>query len=92
VDIPRLIEVTPLAKYRLRAGYADGTTAEVDLAHLAGRGIFKLWDDGQNFQRVSVSEAGAIRWNDEVEICGDAVYLRITGKTIPQPALASGHV
>jgi hypothetical protein len=86
VDIPRLIEVTPLAKYRLRAGYADGTTAEVDLAHLAGRGIFK------NFQRVSVSEAGAIRWNDEVEICGDAVYLRITGKTIPQPALASGHV
>jgi len=40
----RPTEVTPLPGFRLRLRYTDGTEGEVDLSHLAGRGVFRLWD------------------------------------------------
>jgi hypothetical protein len=54
---------------------------EVDLSHLAGRGVFTLWADRKIFEGVHVDPSGAIAWNQELELCPDALYLRLTGKT-----------
>ena len=80
MKVLKLIHAEPLAAYRLRLGYADGVTGVVDLSHLVGKGVFELWTDAEAFGRVSIGTAGEIRWSDEVDLCADAMYLKITGK------------
>ncbi len=75
------IEVKALADYRLWLRYTDGTEGEVDLSHIAGRSVFAAWDDYRAFEKVHIRADGAIAWNDEIELCPDALYLRLTGKT-----------
>ena len=74
------IEVKALPNYRLWLRYEDGVAGEVNLAHLVGKGIFKLWDDYQAFEKVHISEHGAVAWNDEIDLCPDALYLELTAK------------
>jgi hypothetical protein len=76
----KLIGVEPLPGYRLRLRYADGVAGDVDLSHLAGKGVFQLWNDPEAFGRVSIGTAGEVRWSDEVDLCADALYLEISGK------------
>jgi Protein of unknown function (DUF2442) len=75
------LEVRPLAGHSIWIRYSDGTGGEVDLSHLAGRGVFALWNDREAFERVHIGPGRAIAWSDEVELCPDAVYLRLTGKS-----------
>ena len=75
------VEVTPLSEFWLRVRYSDGVEGEVDLSHLAGKGVFSIWDDPQVFQAVTIGEAGEIRWSENVDLCSDSIYLEITGKT-----------
>jgi hypothetical protein len=75
------IEVTPLPGYRLRLRYADGVEGEVDLSGLVGRGVFSVWNDPAAFQNVSIGTSGEIRWGDQADLCPDALYMEITGKS-----------
>ena len=77
----RLIDVRPLPGYKLHLQYADGVAGEVDLSAFVGKGVFRLWNDPELFQRVSIGSGGELRWSDEVDLCADALYLQITGKT-----------
>jgi len=81
MKIPRLIAVTALPNYRIHLGYADGVEGDVELAHLTGKGVFNIWTDYKNFEKVRVSDAGAIAWSESVEICPDAMYMKLTGKS-----------
>jgi hypothetical protein len=74
-------DVKPRPQYRLFVRFEDGVEGEVDLSHLAGRGVFKVWDEPGAFQQVVIGSSGQIRWTDDVEICSDAVYLELTGKS-----------
>lgn len=74
-------EVKALEGYRLWLRYSDGVEGEVDLSHLAGRGVFKVWQDRAFFEAVRIDEAGGIAWGEEIALCPDALYLRLTGKT-----------
>ena len=75
------VDVTPLPGYRLRLRYADGVEGEVDLSGLVGKGVFRLWDDSNAFEAVSIGSSGEIRWSDEVDLCADALYMQITAKS-----------
>jgi len=75
------VDVKPLPDYTLRVRYADGVEGEVDLSHLVGKGVFALWNDATAFEKVSIGKSGEIRWNEEVELCPDSLYLEITGKS-----------
>lgn len=68
--------------YRIWLRYSDGTAGEVDLSHLAGRGVFSVWSDRAFFERVCISESGAIAWSDEIDLCPDALYMQLTGKSV----------
>ena len=76
----RPIKVKPLENYQLWVKYSDGIEGIVDLADLVGKGVFSLWNDYREFQKVHIGTNGEIAWNDQVEICPDSIYLRITGK------------
>ena len=75
----RPIEVQALPGYRLHLRYENGVEGDVDLSEFAGRGVFALWNDRGAFENVSIGPGGEIRWSDEVDLCPDALYMRVTG-------------
>ena len=75
------VKVKALPGYKLWIEYADGVKGEVDLSHLAGKGVFALWNDYTAFENVYIGESGEIVWSEEVDLCSDALYLKVTGKT-----------
>ncbi len=53
----------------------------MDLSEFARKGIFTGWDDPDFFRKVSIGEHRQIHWSDDIELCPDAIYMRLTGKT-----------
>ena len=78
----RPTEVEPRAGYRIWLRYSDGVSGDVDLSHVAGRGVFKAWKDRAFFEAVHLSEAGALVWGEEIDLCPDALYMQLTGKSV----------
>jgi hypothetical protein len=76
----KLLEVRPLTGYKLRLRFADGTEGEVDLSKSAGRAVFEVWEDRSAFEGVHIGKFGQVAWSDELEMCADALYLRLTDK------------
>jgi hypothetical protein len=50
----------------------------VELSDLAGQGVFKAWEDEKFFAQVHVGPGRQIRWNDKIELCPGAIYLKLT--------------
>ena len=71
--------VVPLEDYRIRLRYSDGVEGEVDLSRLAGSGVFAAWDDRAVFESARVDSHGAVVWDAGIELCGDALYMQLTG-------------
>jgi len=70
--------------YRLWLRYDDGTEGEVDLSSLVGRGVFKAWQDATFFESVTLGPYGEIMWGGQIDLCPDAIYMRLTGRTPEQ--------
>ena len=67
--------------YRIWLRYDDGVEGEVDLSYLAGKGVFAAWLDHSFFAGVHLGPASSIAWSDRIDMCGDALYMKITGMT-----------
>jgi hypothetical protein len=70
-----------LANHRLELKYESGETGVVDLSALAGRGVFAAWNDPGIYNAVRVTADGAVEWPGELDLCPDALYLQMTGKS-----------
>ena len=92
--MPKLTYIAPLPDFRLDVRYDDGTHGVVDLSDLAGRGVFAAWQKPDVFESVAIGTQGQLVWGDEIELCADAVYLRLTGKAPEDvfPSLKQAHV
>lgn len=77
----RPIDVRPLPCYRLFLRYEDGVEGEVDLSHLVGCGVFSIWTHPGQFDKVTIGPSGEIRWSDELDLCPDALYMKLSGKS-----------
>ncbi len=77
----KIVEVKPLPEYKLRVQFADGVEGEADLSHLAGKGVFSIWNDYAEFEKVSIGGHGELLWEAGVDLCPDALYLQITEKS-----------
>ena len=75
------VNVKVLKRYRLWLRYEDGKEGEVDLSDLAGRGVFKAWEKPGVFEAVHIDESGALAWPEQIDLCPDSLYLRLTGKS-----------
>jgi hypothetical protein len=90
----KVVEVKPLTPYRLWLRFAEGAEGEVDLSDLADKGVFASWRVPGVFAGVAIGPSGELRWGDEVDLCPDALYLRLTGKCAADifPALREAEV
>jgi hypothetical protein len=88
--LPVLKEVRPLGKYQLQVSFSDGAKGEVDLSEFAGKGVFALWNEYGQFEKVAIGSGGELVWNDQVDMDGLGIYLRLTGKK-PEDVLPKLH-
>lgn len=70
----------PRPGYRLELVFANGERGVVDLAEFVGQGVFAAWEQPEVFDKVAVTAAGAVEWPGEIDMCPDALYLRMTQK------------
>jgi hypothetical protein len=89
--MPRPLEVRVLAAYRIEPRYDDGAAGEVDFSDLAARGVFAAWNDRSFFESPRIGPGGEIAWGSgeiargpQIDLCPDAVYSRLRGKTVEE--------
>lgn len=80
----KIIEVKALDSYTVWIKFQDGTQGTVNLAHLAGKGVFSLWNEYEEFKKVTIGSSGELLWGESVDVCPDTLYMKITGKKIQE--------
>lgn len=76
----RVSKVKALPGYRLELEFDDGVSGTLDLSEDVGKGVFALWRDPLVFQQVEIGSAGELVWGQKIDLCPDALYLKVTGK------------
>ena len=76
----KITNVKVLQNYKLELEYDDGRQGIVDLSYLTGKGVFSLWNDYDVFRKVIIGSSGELVWNDQIDLCPDSLYLKITNK------------
>ena len=76
----KISTVRALQGYRLELAFDDGVRGMVDLSDLVGKGVFIAWRDPRSFEQVRIGSSGELVWGDQVDLCPDALYLKVTGK------------
>ena len=75
----RVVAVEARPNYRVWVRFEDGAQGEVDLSHLAGRGVFKRWDDPAEFATVRIDpESGTLIWAGGLDVAPDRLYRDVT--------------
>ncbi len=69
-----------LSDYNIWLKYVDGTEGSVNLSYLAGKGVFAVWNDYEIFKKLSIGSSGELTWESGVDLCPDALYLKLTHK------------
>lgn len=76
--IAKPIQVTAIKKYSITIMYDDGTSGEIDLSHLSGKGVFKAWDKNDFFSKVYIDkQSKSISWNDIIQLCPNTLYFKL---------------
>ncbi|MBP6827250.1 MAG: DUF2442 domain-containing protein [Saprospiraceae bacterium] len=82
---PKLVTVQPTSQYKLHLHFDDGTEGVADVSHLAGRGVFRQWDNNDLFFQVKIDpETNALVWNEMLDLDPDNLFLQIKGLTFEQ--------
>jgi Protein of unknown function (DUF2442) len=76
----RISKATALPGYRVALEFDDGVTGTVDLSESAGKGVFAAWGDQLFFEQVRIGSSGELVWGEQIDLCPDALYLKVTGK------------
>jgi hypothetical protein len=76
----KISKVKVLPEYRLELEFDDGISGTVDLSDSVGKGVFNLWRDPLVFEQVRIGLSGELVWGEQIDLCPDALYLKVTGK------------
>ena len=76
----RIVSANPRPNFQVELAFDSGEKGVVDLSHLAGRGVFSAWNKPGVFERLTITDVGALQWPGDIDLCPDALYLQMTGK------------
>ena len=76
----RIVEAKALQSYRLWVRFEDGVEGQVDLSELAGKGVFRAWQEPGIFDQVYIDEeTGTVAWPGGLDLAPDGLYQDIAG-------------
>ena len=81
MELVRPIKVETRDDWRLWVAFADGVSGEIDLSDMADEPLCAAWRDPVFWRSVHITDHRAIAWNDDIELCSDALYMDLTGLT-----------
>ena len=76
----KAVQIKVLSDYKLWIKFSDNTEGQADLSYLVGKGVFSIWKDYSKFKEAKIGSGGEIFWGNEIDLCADSLYLKITGK------------
>jgi len=76
----KITQVKVIPDYRLELVFDNDVCGTVDLSDLVGKGVFALWHDRHAFEQVRIGSFGELTWGEKIDLCPDALYLKVTGK------------
>jgi hypothetical protein len=76
----KIISAKALPGFRLQLQFDNGESGVADLSEFVGSGVFVAWTMPRIFEQVVVTSEGAVEWPGEIDMCPDALYMRMTGK------------
>lgn len=76
----KIVKLKVLSNYKIWIKFNDNTEGTIDLSNLVGKGVFSLWNDYEEFKKVTIGDIGELRWEDDIDLCPDSLYLQLTGK------------
>lgn len=76
----RVTKVSVLDGFKLLLSFDNGEEGIADVSDLAGRGVLTAWNERSVFENARATPEGAVEWPGNIDICGDSLYLRVTGK------------
>ena len=77
----RITRVTPMPGFQLRLVFDNGAEGVADLSGLVSRGVFVALAAGDVFRQVQIGPSGELLWPNGLDLCADALYMRITGQS-----------
>lgn len=80
-SFPTLVSVEAHPDYHVYLRYSDGTEGDVDLSSYVGKGVFSAWRDESCFKHVRIGTHSVLVWDEEIEMCGDALYLKLSNRS-----------
>ena len=75
------IRVEPRDGLSIWIEFYDGSSGRLDLSHMADGTAFVGWRDRPYFESVHINEYGEVEWGDDLQLCSDALYIDLTGRT-----------
>ncbi|HEU5063554.1 MAG TPA: DUF2442 domain-containing protein [Solirubrobacterales bacterium] len=79
-ELVHVTDVQLLGGYRLRLGFDDGTSGEIDFSEEDWRGVFAPLADPGYFERVELDEElGTIVWPNGADIAPETLHRLVTG-------------
>jgi hypothetical protein len=76
----KIIDAKALPRFQLALKFDNGESGVVDLAEFVGVGVFAACEKPDVFEQVSITADGAVEWPGELDMCPDALYLRMSGR------------
>jgi hypothetical protein len=73
-QVPRILSIRPLEKYRLEVSFSNGNTVILDFKSKLSTIRFQPLKDPSLFQRA-VTDGESIRWSELIEISTTEVFL-----------------
>lgn len=75
-----IVDLETRPNFRLWLRYSDGVEGEVDLSEMAKLPACRGWHEDVSFDAVGLMPGNILTWNDDIDLCGDFLYLKLTGK------------
>ena len=76
----KITHARTLPNFQLELQFDNGECGIVDVPSFVSKGVFAAWKTPGGFESVSVTDEGAVEWPGEIDLCPDALYLRMTSK------------
>jgi len=77
----RIAQAVATEGLKLKLTFENGVSGTVDFSELAKSTLLGPLTNDEFFENVTIVRDGrALAWGEELEICADSLFLRITGK------------